>query len=149
LSSLSRKFEQDFSLLELDTGQRKKLAKYMLARLEHDFSGRPCDPDTDPATIEHILPENPSEEWAEQIPREHWESCVYRLGNLTLLESSWNRRVGNLSYLDKLPAYAGSAYFLTRHIHEIAPEQWSPDHLNKRQRELAGRAARLWRSEFA
>lgn len=143
------KFEQDFSLLELDTGQRKKLAKYMLARLEHDFSGRPCDPDTDPATIEHVLPENPSEEWGEQFPREHWESSVYRLGNLTLLESSSNRRVGNLSYLDKLPAYAGSAYFLTRHIHQIAPEQWSPDHLNKRQRELAGRAARLWRSEFA
>ena len=56
------KFRNDFALLNLDTGgQRKKLVKYILARLEEDASGRSCDPDTDPATIEHVLPENPLE----------------------------------------------------------------------------------------
>jgi hypothetical protein len=40
------KFEQDFALLDLDTGnQRKKFAKYILARLEQDASGRACDPE--------------------------------------------------------------------------------------------------------
>jgi hypothetical protein len=53
------KFRNDFALLSVDTGgQRKKLVKYILARLEEDASGRSCDPDTDPATIEHVLPEN-------------------------------------------------------------------------------------------
>jgi len=52
------RFKQNFALLTIDTGgQRKKLAKYILARLEQDLSGRACDPDTDPGTIEHILPE--------------------------------------------------------------------------------------------
>lgn len=144
------KFEQDFALLVLDTaGQRRKLAKYMLARLEQDVSGRACDPDTDPATIEHILPENPLDDWAEHFPREHWDESVYRLGNLTLLEPAANRRVGNLSYAAKLGAYSHSSYVLSRRVSEIAPEHWTLDLLDSRQRELASRAVHLWRSDFA
>lgn len=143
------KFEQDFALLTLDTGnQRKKLAKYILARLEQDASGRACDPDTDPATIEHILPENPLEDWADQFPREHWDEAVYRLGNLTLLDSASNRRVANLSYAEKVTAYVQSTYVLTRRVAEMAPEQWTPELLDARQRQLAQRATHLWRSDF-
>ncbi|MDM7994936.1 MAG: DUF262 domain-containing HNH endonuclease family protein [Acidobacteriota bacterium] len=142
-------FEQNFAILELDTGQRKKLAKYFLARFECDHSGRACDPDTDPASIEHILPENPSEEWAEHFPSEHWEKNIYRLGNLTLLEPSANRRVGNLAYAEKLRAYLSSAYSLTKEIVEMAPEYWTPDIMARRQKEMAQRAVHLWRSEFA
>lgn len=144
------KFEQDFAMLSLETGgQRKKLAKYMLARLEQDISGRACDPDTDPATIEHVLPENPLEDWNEHFPRSHWETAVYRLGNLTMLEPSLNREVGNLSYSSKLAAYGQSAYTLSRRIAEMAPEQWTLELLNERQRKLARRAIHLWRSDFA
>jgi hypothetical protein len=143
------KFEQDFALLALDTvGQRKKLAKYMLARLEQDASGRACDPDTDPATIEHILPENPLDDWAEHVPREHWDEAVYRLGNLTLLEPAANRRVGNLSFAEKLVAYGSSSYGLARQIVELAPDHWTPEILDERQRKLARRAVHLWRSDF-
>lgn len=144
------KFEQDFALLTLETaGQRKKLAKYILARFEQDTSGRACDPDTDPATIEHILPENPLDDWSEQFPREHWDAAVYRMGNLTLLESALNRQVGNLSYSGKLTAYGQSAYTLSRQVTEMATEQWTLDLLNERQRRLAKRAVHLWRSDFA
>jgi len=144
------KFEQDFALLVLDTaGQRKKLAKYMLARLEQDASGRACDPDTDPATIEHILPENPLDDWAEYFPREYWDESVYRLGNLTLLEPAANRRVGNLSYAEKLGAYSQSFYALPRRVAETAPEHWTLDILDSRQRQLASRAVHLWRADFA
>jgi hypothetical protein len=121
----------------------------MLSRLECDCSGRACDADTDPASIEHILPENPSDEWEEEFPREHWESSIYRLGNLTLLEPSANRKVGNLAYADKSAAYESSAYSLTKRISEMAPEHWTLDLMNKRQRELSARAVHLWRSDFA
>jgi hypothetical protein len=144
------KFEQDFALLALDTGnQRKKLAKYILARLEEDASGRACDPDTDPATIEHILPENPLDDWANDFPREHWDEAVYRLGNLTLLDSASNRRVANRPYAEKLTAYGQSSYALTRKIAEMAPEHWTPELLAARQQQLARRAVHLWRSDFA
>lgn len=143
------KFEQDFALLTLETsGQRKKLAKYMLARLEQDLASRACDPDTDPATIEHILPENPLDDWSDQFPREYWDTAVYRLGNLTLLEPVLNRQAGNLSYGLKVTGYAKSAYTLSRQVSEMAPEQWTLDLLNERQRRLASRAVQLWRSDF-
>lgn len=144
------RFEQNFALLTIDTGgQRKKLAKYILARVEQDLSGRACDPDTDPGTIEHILPENPQDEWAEHFPRERWESDVYRLGNLTLLEVASNRQVANATYAEKRSAYAASTYTVTRQIPEIAPEQWTPELLDARQNRLAQRAVHLWRSDFA
>lgn len=144
------KFEQDFAWLTLETaGQRKKLAKYMLAFFEQDASGRACDPDTDPATIEHILPENPLDDWNEHFPRAHWDSAVYRLGNLSLLEPALNRQVGNLSYASKLTAYGQSAYTLSRQVTEMATEQWTLELLNERQRRLAKRAVHLWRSDFA
>jgi len=144
------KLQQDFALLVVDTGgQRSKLAKYILARLEQDASGRATDPDTDPGTIEHILPENPLDDWAHHFPRELWEASVYRLGNLTLLESGANRQVGNSTYGEKLAAYAGSVYALTRRIAEIAPHEWTPEILEARQRQLALRAVHLWRSDFA
>lgn len=144
------KFRSDFSLLSVTTsGQRKKLAKYILARLESDLSGRFCDADTDPATIEHILPENPSDEWIPTIPREQWESAVYRLGNLTLLEPSANREVGNADYSSKQSFYQRCTYALTKRVCEIAPDTWTLSLLEERQRQLAERAVHLWRSDFA
>lgn len=144
------KFEQDFVRFVVDTsGQRKKLAKYILSRLEQDASSRAVDPDTDPATIEHMLPENPAEAWEATFPRERWEMAVYRLGNLTLLEPGANRRVGNADYPAKLAEYPRSAYAITRAIPAIAPQEWTPALLEERQRRLAARAVHLWRADFA
>ena len=144
------RMKQDFALLVVDTsGRWDKLTRYMLARLESDASGRSCDPDTDPGTVEHILPENPADSWEESFPHGLWEESIYRLGNLTLLESATNRHLGNAVYSEKLSAYAQSGYTLTRRIPEIAPEQWTPELLDERQRQLAERAAHLWRADFA
>ena len=143
------KMRQDFSLLEIAAGRRRKLVKYILARLEQDASGRLCDPDTDPGSIEHVLPENPADVWDETYPSEKWDSGVYRLGNLTLLEAAANRKIGNESYPDKLDAYARSAYVITRQIPKMAPEQWTPELVDARQRQLAKRAAQVWRADFA
>ena len=145
-----RKFEQDFSAFSVDTsGQHKRLARYILCRLESDSSGRPCDPDTDPATIEHILPENPVDGWSAVFQREKWDANVYRLGNLSLLEASVNRTVGNAEYEVKRNAYAGSAYMITRKIAESAPENWTQELLDVRQQFLAKRAVCIWRSDYA
>lgn len=143
------KFDQDFASFVIDTsGQRRKLAKYILARLESDASNRACDPDTDPATIEHILPENPGPGW-ETVPETYWEASVYRLGNLTLLEASANRRVGNADYEAKRAEYAASHYVLTQAVAGQAPDEWTLALLEQRQALLARRAVHLWRSDFA
>lgn len=144
------RFENDMAFLPLGTsGIGKRLAKYILARFESDRSGRACDPETDPGTIEHVLPENPSSSWTASFPEHLWEQNVYRLGNLTLLEPSLNRRVGNADYAQKVEAYKQSTYMLTKDIAEAAPEEWTPELLDARQRRLASRAVHLWRSDFA
>ncbi|GAB1392052.1 DUF262 domain-containing protein [Rhodocyclaceae bacterium] len=144
------KFRQDFAMLEVSTsGQRKHLAKYVLCRLEEDVGNHPRDADTDPASIEHIFPENPTESWELTFPQERWDAYVNRIGNLTLLESNRNREVGNKEYSEKLQAYAGSTYAMARKISDEAPEQWTPELLEARQRRMAERAAHLWRADFA
>ena len=144
------RMKQDFALMGGDMGGRwGKLTRYILARLEADASGRACDYETDPFTVEHILPQNPVDAWEESIPSGLWEESIYRLGNLTLLESAANRRLVNAVYADKLPAYAQSSYALTQRIPEIAPEEWTREMLDRRQRQLAERAAHLWRADFA
>ncbi len=143
-------FKQAFSILEVSTqGQKKRLAKYILCRLETDASGRVCDPDTDPCTIEHILPENPGTEWEHAIPSDYWEGQVYRLGNMTILEASANRTIGQSPYVDKVPVYGQSSYRLTADLANIAPTDWTIDLINKRQKSMAERAGRLWRSDYA
>lgn len=144
------KMRQDFSLFVVNPrGRKKKLAKYILARLEGDAGGHSPDFETDPGTVEHILPENPPEAWDEPFPPGLQETSVYRLGNLTLLESSANKEIGNAAYDNKLDAYENSIYALTKQIPEIAPEEWTPELVDKRQKQLAKRAVHLWRSDFA
>lgn len=144
-----RKFEEDFAQFAFESGgQRRKLAKYILARLEEDASQRSCDPETDPASIEHILPENPSSEWDEEFPPETAAANVYRLGNLTLLEKGLNREVANGSYARKLDVYQRSGYELTRGVVALAPSEWTCALLEERQRRLAQRAVHVWRTDF-
>jgi hypothetical protein len=143
------KFGEDVARFVVDTsGQRKKLAKYILSRLEQDAGHRAVDPDTDPATIEHLLPENPSFAWEASFPRDRWEMAVYRLGNLTLLEPAAHRRVGNEEYGLEVAEYQRSAYAITRDIAALAPQEWTPALLEERQRRLAARAVHTWRSDF-
>ncbi|MEO8197172.1 MAG: DUF262 domain-containing HNH endonuclease family protein [Thermoanaerobaculia bacterium] len=143
------RFEQDFGRFIVDTtGQRKKLAKYILAKLETKESGRACDPETDPATIEHVLPENPASEWGDSFPREQWESSTYRLGNLTLLELGLNRTVANQDFKVKKEAYAKSSYSLTRALAQPPATEWTPVRLEERQFQLAKSAAKIWRADY-
>ena len=145
-----KEFHDDFARLAVPTaGAGRMRAKYILARLESAISARAVDPLADLGTIEHILPENPSEGWAETYPPKKWEAGVYRLGNLALLEESLNREAGNRPYAGKCAVYARSDYALAREIPEIAPEEWTPALVEARQRRLAEAAARIWRSDFA
>jgi hypothetical protein len=145
-----QRFASEFSLFAPDsTGQGSKLVRYIMARLEGDASGRNCDPDSDPGTVEHILPVNPSASWELSFPRETWERYVDRLGNLTWLEPALNRRVGNADFAVKLDAYRTSRYRLSNALPDQIGDEWSPAKLDARQAQLARRAIHLWRVDFA
>ncbi len=138
------KFLQDFSLLSMSTkGQKKKLVRYILCKLETDVSHLEVNEDS--FSIEHILPESPSSDWRQNFADTQIEEMVYRLGNLTPLEPHLNRQVGNQPYLIKRESYQQSAYKLTQ---DVLAEEWTPHTLSTRQRHLAQRATHIWKSDF-
>ena len=143
-------FASSFAVYSINPRGRKKLLKYILCRLEDDANDveRERDPETDPASIEHILPQNPSGDWADAFTATEVQAAVERIGNATLLESTVNRDIGSAPYADKRPAYERSAYALTRQVAEMAPEEWSFAFMEKRQHDLAQRAVHVWRSDF-
>lgn len=139
------KFLQDFSLLSISTkGQKKKLVRYILCKLEADVSN--VDVNEDSFSIEHILPESPSSDWRQNFTDIQSEEMVYRIGNLTLLEPHLNRQVGNEIYSIKREVYQQSVYRLTQ---SILAEEWTPNTLATRQKTLAQRAVHIWRSDFS
>jgi len=143
------RFAQEFAQFAPDSaGQGSKLVRYVLARLEGDASGRPCDPDSDPGTVEHILPVNPSAAWEVSFPREICERYIERLGNLTWLEPTLNRKVGNAEFEVKLEAYRESRYQLSKVLPEQIGDEWTPAKLEARQALMARRAVHLWRADF-
>ena len=138
------KFLQDFSLLSISTkGQKKKLVRYILCKLEADASH--IDVDEDSFSIEHILPESPTDGWRQNFTDTQVEEMTYRIGNLIPLEPNLNRQVGNELYLIKRRAYQKSVYTLTKNI---LAEEWTPSTLTTRQGHLAQRAVQIWRSGF-
>ncbi len=140
------KFSQDFSLLSISTkGQKKKLVRYILWKLEMDKSER-LDISEDGFSIEHILPESPTDGWRQNFSDSQVEEMTYRIGNLTPLEPNLNRQIGNELYSMKRTIYQQSVYALTQ---SIVAEEWTPDTLSTRQRYLAQRAVHIWRSDFS
>ncbi|WP_369817799.1 HNH endonuclease family protein [Planktothricoides sp. SR001] len=140
-----QKFKQDFALLSISTkGQKKKLVRYILGKLEMDAANR-TDINEDSFSIEHILPESPNDAWRKHFSDNQIEEMVYRLGNLTPLEPNFNREIGNEVYALKQNKYPQSVYALTKNI---LAEAWTIDTIVQRQDDLAKRAVHIWRSDF-
>ncbi|MFM1842170.1 MAG: hypothetical protein RLZZ490_906 [Cyanobacteriota bacterium] len=138
------KFFQDFSVLAIPPkGQGKKLVRYILAKLETDAARRETSEDS--FSIEHILPESAGERWQPYFTDRQREEMVYRLGNLTPLEPSLNRQLGNADYALKQLQYQRSVFQLTQ---GILAEEWTIQALVSRQQSLAQRAIHIWRSDF-
>jgi hypothetical protein len=141
-------FKNDFSTKSVNTssGRGKMLARYILFSIENHLSNKDYDYEDGTATVEHILPENPSEQWEQFFSPEEEDASVYRLGNLTLLEVSKNKLCGNASYEDKLKIYQTSAYRLTSQETNFA--EWTPETLHKRQERMAKWVNAVWRIDY-
>jgi hypothetical protein len=138
-------FKNDFSTISLNTRRNKKLIRYILFELENQMSNNSYDFEEHNATIEHILPENPSEEWEKSFAKNVLENYVFRIGNYTLLEAGKNRDIGNKIYIEKITVFETSAFEMTKKIN--FPE-WNANNLDKRQSEFAKIATSIWRVSY-
>jgi len=142
-------FKNAFSMIKFDTASSKikKLVRYILFSLENQKHNKSYPTDSSDVTIEHILPENPSQEWVETFDQEKHDTCLYRLGNLTLLEEAKNRNnAANKPFSEKKNIYQTSQYGITSEL--LRYSEWTERQIRERQRRLAETAATIWKADY-
>ncbi|MEW6188023.1 MAG: DUF262 domain-containing HNH endonuclease family protein [Thermodesulfobacteriota bacterium] len=138
-------FRSAFSEKQIRTtsARNRQVMRYILFEIERHISNHDFDYTSDRYTIEHILPGNPNEEWNtfndEQIDR-----CLYRIGNMTPLETTTNRDIGNKSYQEKRRSYEESGFEITKKVF-VDHTEWTPERISSRQQWLANQATAIWR----
>jgi hypothetical protein len=132
-------------LIYTNTKRNKNIVRYILSQIEKYLSGFDIEQSRN-HNIEHIFPQNPNAPWSDirHTQRNHF---LFRLGNLTLLESSLNYKMGNDTFDKKKVGYAQSALKINQRLAEF-PE-WDTSSILRRQAWLAEQAVKIWREELA
>jgi len=125
------------------TARNRQVVRYILCEIERHVSNYAFDYGSDKYSIEHILPEHPGDDWTE-FTDEQIDRCVFRIGNMTPLDASVNRNLGNVPYSGKRTVYEACEFAITRRI-ASENHDWSPERIATRQRWLATQATAIWR----
>ncbi|MGH9900008.1 MAG: DUF262 domain-containing protein [Pyrinomonadaceae bacterium] len=130
-------------IIRTTQSRNRRVVRYILCHLERSTTQQEYDFDSDTFNLEHVLPQNPGSGW-DAFSEEEIEALVYRLGNMTLMETGRNRDIGSGDYLSKKPAYASSGFEITK---KIAEENagWTPERIAVRQNWMAKQATSIWR----
>ena len=122
---------------------------FLLENLENFQNNEPVRIEDNPKiTIEHIFPQNPAEEWREEVSatdyQELGEVYLHTLGNLTL--SGNNGSLGNKIFREKrdLPekGYRDSRLYLNRYLSAL--DTWGVLQLKERNEILTERFLQIW-----
>lgn len=120
-----------------------KVIRYILGKIEHfKGSAQAVRFDDENASIEHVYPQNPSEEWT--LDESKMQRFVFRLGNICLLEKGLNRDVQNASFAEKVSVYNKSSFYYAKKISSESTE-WSDSAIINLQTEMANAAVSIWR----
>lgn len=140
-------FKAAFAEKELRTtnSRNKKVVRYILFEIERQLSGQSFDSESATYNLEHILPENPGNDWC-AIEESMQDRLIYRLGNMTPLETRLNRDLGNGAYEKKRHVYGLSDFRITRAVADHY-DTWNEQKIDARQKRLAECASAIWRME--
>ena len=135
-------FRQSFLELEdLPTPQ----ARYLLRRIEF-YQNAETTLMPESIDIEHILPQNPTDEWVEAlgVSEDEARSAAKRFGNLTLLGRPINQHAATKPFRRKCDEdYQKSEIQMTKNL--CALDNWNIEKIEERQEELADRALSVWK----
>ena len=121
--------------------RNKAACKYVLGRLEQGVDRMAIEPDS--LEIEHIMPQNLSEEWKDDLGDgwgEVYEKYINTIGNLTLTES--NQDMSNSRFSDKRHVYRKSRIQMTSKLSKH--EEWGEREIKDRAKHLISEAVRMW-----
>ena len=123
--------------------RNNRVVRYILCALETHLTQQAYDFASDAFNIEHVLPQRAPDNWG-GIGNDDAEALVYRLGNMTLLQSGVNRDLGNNQYSQKRATYRQSGFVITRKLGEENVD-WTPERIASRQKWMADQATAIWR----
>lgn len=120
-----------------------KVIRYILGKIDR-YNGSTLEIalEDENVSIEHILPQNYSENW--NFDERKWITMVDRLGNMSLLERTLNTSLQDASYQNKLAVYKSSSYKSSKELVESYPT-WDEDSIIRRQQKMAKVAKSIWK----
>lgn len=143
-------FRADFALAVLPKA-RKRIARYTLAKINNYLvkqaggAEQVVNPDAKTVNLEHVLPQGCNAVWRSAFPpKVDPEEYVYRIGNMTLLNTKINRDVADRSFTDKKSiALDGSSL----KVNEVFKDKlsWADREIEQRQDSLAKTALATWK----
>lgn len=139
--------KQKFTGRIIKTDREKKIIRYILRKI-YDFENNEevrVLADAQHVNLEHILPQNPSQdsEWVNTFKDiEERDLLTHNIGNLTLLLGSKNSSGGNQDFEAKKQIYKQSAIQHNNKIAEL--EKWNQKSINKRVLELYDLFIQVW-----
>jgi uncharacterized protein with ParB-like and HNH nuclease domain len=143
-------FKQAFSNKVLKDSQK---ARYILSEIEKQAVGGSFQLIDDPKkiNIEHIFPQNPSQDWKDtinSIGADFLQEYTYRIGNLALVTTTSNRGLGSKSFEKKKEQMYSKETEIkfTYHLKDFST--WLKDDIQKRQSLLADEAVKTWRVDI-
>lgn len=101
------------------------------------------------ATIEHILPQAPSEDWENELGDELKEvhrDYLHTLGNLTLVTSEWNSQLSNSAFLVKKQKLAEHALRINSDYFSLTIDRWDEKAILERTNFLISKFIEIWPS---
>ena len=115
-------------------------------KLEEKLSGNSFEFESAKYDIEHVLPENPDDDWG-QFDEQQRDASTHRLGNMTLLESARNRELGNKGFADKRRVFGESEFAITKRLAQEF-DSWTTERIRSRQGWMAKQATGIWQVGF-
>lgn len=137
-------FEQAFAVAQIS---RQNLARFYLSKLENggaknDVQELIPNNNVGHVNLEHILPLNLSESWLKLWKQDEARGYQRRLGNMALLNSKENSKLGNDDFHSKAEIYKKSKFSLTKAAGTYMT--WVPESIEMRQSQMAKIAVKVW-----
>jgi uncharacterized protein with ParB-like and HNH nuclease domain len=139
-------FKNDFQNKSVNTQKYNGLVRYILSKLEIQYGGNEPELNSKILSVEHVLPENPNEHWMEVFNGVDIDSFIYRLGNLTLLETNKNKEADRKPFNEKAAIYETSNYKLSKTLTTV--QDWNTSSISVRQKDMANKAATVWKINY-
>ena len=144
--AITRQFPRDDIFIEnfkqTQIYSKNKICKYILGRLEHEYSKERVELDN--LDIEHIMPQTINADWKGSLGN-NWSNIhgnyLHTIGNLTL--TAFNSELSNTSFINKKIHYGKSPIHITRELGNY--DHWNEDDIKNRAKILSEMAIKIWK----